>query len=142
MIHKSSILLSELPKIAKEIIEETKDLPKVWLLEGAMGAGKTTFTAALVKALGGLDKVSSPTFSLINEYALENGGVVYHFDLYRTKNIREIVDLGIYDYLDSGELCLIEWPSKGDELWDIPHLLIKLIRNKDETRDISIETIN
>lgn len=142
MINKSSIQLSDLSKIAQEIIQETKDFPRVWLLEGEMGAGKTTFTAALVKAMGSLDAASSPTFSLINEYALENGRVIYHFDLYRTKNIQEIVDLGIYDYLDSGDLCIIEWPSKGEELWDIPHLLIKLSINTDKTRNISIESKN
>ncbi|MFM1912529.1 MAG: hypothetical protein RIR51_367 [Bacteroidota bacterium] len=142
MINKSSIQLSDLSKIAQEIIQETKDFPRVWLLEGEMGAGKTTFTAALVKAMGSLDAASSPTFSLINEYALENGRVIYHFDLYRTKNLQEIVDLGIYDYLDSGDLCIIEWPSKGEELWDIPHLLIKLSINTDKTRNISIESKN
>ena len=140
MINKTRIQLSDLPKIVQEIIQETKDLPKVWLLEGEMGAGKTTFTAALVKAMGSLDAASSPTFSLINEYALENGRFIYHFDLYRTKNLQEIVDLGIYDYLDSGDLCIIEWPSKGEKLWDIPHLLIKLSINTDKTRNISIES--
>lgn len=136
-----NIPLEGLNAAVLEIIQATKNLPKIWLLEGEMGAGKTTFTAALVKALGSMDAASSPTFSLINEYALKDGNSIFHFDLYRTKNLQEIIDLGIYDYLDSGQRCLIEWPSKGNGLWDIPHLLVKLSINSDNSRTISFEQI-
>jgi tRNA threonylcarbamoyladenosine biosynthesis protein TsaE len=84
----------------------------VLLLHGAMGAGKTTFTAALMAALGCEDAVSSPTFSLVNEYHLPNGAQVFHFDLYRVAHLEELLDMGIETYLDSQQKCVIEWPEK------------------------------
>ena len=81
-----------------------------------MGAGKTTFTAALCKVLGVEDPVCSPTFTLVNEYRLPDGDLLYHFDFYRLKNSREALDIGLYDYLDSGCLCLMEWPEVIEEL--------------------------
>ena len=85
-------------------------------LYGSMGAGKTTFTAALCKVLGVEDPVCSPTFTLVNEYRLPDGDLLYHFDFYRLKNSREALDIGLYDYLDSGCLCLMEWPEVIEEL--------------------------
>ena len=90
---------------------------KVVLFNGLMGAGKTTFIKAICKNLGVEDMTSSPTFSLVNEYETSEGQRVYHFDLYRINSEIEALDMGIDDYLYSGNWCFIEWPEK------IPNLL-------------------
>lgn len=90
---------------------------KVVLFNGLMGAGKTTFIKALCKQLGVEDAISSPTFSLVNEYETAEGKRIYHFDLYRIIVETEALDMGIEEYLYSGNWCFIEWPEK------IPNLL-------------------
>ena len=85
-------------------------------LEGKMGSGKTTFIKSICKNLEVVDKISSPTFSLINEYKTSNGSIVYHFDFYRIKNKKEALSLGIEEYFYSSNLCLIEWGSKIEAL--------------------------
>ena len=82
----------------------------ILLLKGNLGAGKTTFSQQLVSALGSDDEVSSPTYSIVNEYNSPNGKI-FHFDLYRLKNIEEAYDFGIEEYLDNAYLCIIEWPE-------------------------------
>ncbi|MBT8260509.1 MAG: tRNA (adenosine(37)-N6)-threonylcarbamoyltransferase complex ATPase subunit type 1 TsaE [Bacteroidia bacterium] len=84
---------------------------KVILFYGEMGVGKTTFIAELVKQLGGKAEVSSPTFSILNEYEVEND-LVYHFDFYRIENEYEALDIGVEEYFDSGHWVFIEWPDK------------------------------
>ncbi|MCL4165408.1 UNVERIFIED_CONTAM: hypothetical protein GTU68_057859 [Idotea baltica] len=76
-----------------------------------MGAGKTTFVKYLINALTGYSGVNSPTFSIINEYENSNGKPIYHMDLYRLETIDEALNIGLEEYLDSGNLCLIEWPN-------------------------------
>lgn len=87
----------------------------VWLLNGEMGSGKTTLVKSIVNELGIDSLVTSPTFSIVNEYGSEENKV-YHFDLYRLKNEAEALDIGFEEYLTSGKLCLIEWPEKVTNL--------------------------
>ena len=118
-----------------EKIEEWQDvidhiLPQlehhILLLKGNLGAGKTTFTQSLLKNLGSTDEVSSPTYAIVNEYDSPKGKV-FHFDLYRMKNIAEVFDIGIEEYLDNSYLCIIEWPEiYENELSDIPHHELKI----------------
>lgn len=105
-----NVTLEKLPEVAKAISRGWRH--PVLLLHGSMGAGKTTFTAALMAALGCDDLVSSPTFSLVNEYQLSNGAKVFHFDLYRIENAQELWDMGLETYIDSGHKCVVEWPEK------------------------------
>lgn len=81
------------------------------IFDAGMGVGKTTFIKALCKALGVKDEVSSPTFSIVNEYLCEDGSYVYHFDLYRIKDTEEAMSAGAEEYIYSDNLCLIEWPE-------------------------------
>ena len=94
---------------------------------GGLGAGKTTFIRALCQQLGVTDTVTSPTFSLINEYHCESGNIVYHFDFYRLTTLQEATDIGVEDYFCSPHLCLIEWPA----------LVTPLL--PDDTLDVAIE---
>lgn len=99
-----------LDKVAEQIIAFAGPL-KVWTFEGEMGAGKTTLIQAICKSLGVQDHVSSPTYSIVNEYHY-NQSKIFHFDFYRIKSEEEAWDIGYEDYVDSGQLCLVEWPSK------------------------------
>jgi tRNA threonylcarbamoyladenosine biosynthesis protein TsaE len=102
--------LDELPEVAEELIAFAKDV-KNWLFIGEMGAGKTTMIKTVCELLGVVDQVSSPTFSIVNEYATTGGEVVYHFDFYRLEDVEEAVGIGAEDYFFSGNICLIEWPQ-------------------------------
>lgn len=121
-----SYTLVDLPVLAKEMIAELQDAPRVWLFRGQMGAGKTTLTKEILKQLDVEQNVQSPTFSLVNEYQTSMGDIVYHFDLYRLKNIQEALAIGIEEYLDSGHYCFIEWPEQAEELWDFPHVNVEI----------------
>ena len=107
--------ISDLPTAAKEFLETIGD-NRIIALYGDMGAGKTTFTTAVCRELGVKDDVCSPTFTIVNEYESANGEPIYHFDFYRIEDKREALDIGLYDYLYSGYLCLMEWPQLIEEL--------------------------
>jgi tRNA threonylcarbamoyladenosine biosynthesis protein TsaE len=101
--------INEIDDVAKILLEEAST--KTILFYGEMGVGKTTLISALVRALGGTEETSSPTFSIVNEYDVVNDKV-YHFDFYRVNDEIEVYDIGIEDYLYSGHWCFIEWPDK------------------------------
>jgi tRNA threonylcarbamoyladenosine biosynthesis protein TsaE len=103
----------------------------------AMGAGKTTFTTALCRRLGVReDAVSSPTFAIVNEYKTGDGEPMYHFDFYRVTKISEALDIGFYDYIDSGYLCVIEWPENIEEILPEETLKVSIKVNPDESRTL------
>ncbi len=108
--------IDQLPIVARDIVLHAKNR-KHWIFEGEMGAGKTTTIKAICKILNVTDHVSSPTFSIVNEYKTTDEHTIYHFDFYRLKNEQEALDFGIEEYFDSNNLCLMEWAEK------IPHLL-------------------
>ena len=108
---------------------------KVVAFHGEMGAGKTTFVHALCDELGVQNAVSSPTFSIINEYATAAGKTIYHLDLYRLKSVQEAIDAGVEDCFYSGNLCLVEWPEIAPAIFpeDTLHVHIEIAGN-DERR--------
>ena len=111
----SSVSLSDLPEAAKKICEVFRDVTIV-AFYGEMGTGKTTLIKEICKALGSDDNVTSPTFSLMNEYKTKSGKKIFHFDFYRIKSEAEAYDMGYEDFFFSGNLCLIEWPEKIKQL--------------------------
>lgn len=108
--------LQDLERAAREFLEKIQGNTLV-AFYAPMGAGKTTFTTALCKELGVKeDAISSPTFAIVNEYRAGDGEPVFHFDFYRITKDAEALDIGLYDYLDSGYLCLMEWPENIENL--------------------------
>ena len=129
--------LDDLEDIAERVIEFGKD-HGIWLLMGQMGTGKTTLSKVLCRKLGVLDTVQSPTFSLVNEYLTESGETIFHFDFYRIEDIEELANIGVEEYFDSGNLCLIEWPEKVSEVIPDEYLKISIELNEDLTRSIKL----
>lgn len=130
--------LTDLPTLANEVLIALEGTPRVWLFRGQMGAGKTTLSKELLKQLGVEDSVQSPTFSLVNEYLNHNGEHIYHFDLYRLKNVQEALAIGIEEYIDSGNYCIIEWPEQAEELWDFPHVNFHLEALNEQERKLTL----
>ncbi|SDM53751.1 tRNA (adenosine(37)-N6)-threonylcarbamoyltransferase complex ATPase subunit type 1 TsaE [Siphonobacter aquaeclarae] len=124
---------ADLPEIARQVLAFAADR-KVWLLEGEMGAGKTTFIKAVCSVLGVAQTVQSPTFALVNEYATTTGDVVYHFDFYRIKKEEEALDMGVEEYFYSGDYCFVEWPSQISGLWPEERLDVHISERPDGTR--------
>ena len=131
--------LADLGRAAKAFLEEIGEHTLV-AFYAPMGAGKTTFTTAVCKALGvEEDAISSPTFAIVNEYRTAAGEPVYHFDFYRITKPAEALDIGLYDYLDSGALCLMEWPENIEELLPEETLAVAINVAPDGTRTLSWE---
>lgn len=133
--------LEEISRAAQEVIAACGDEP-VWLFEGSMGAGKTTLIKAICRELGVLNTVQSPTFAIVNEYLTDSSETIYHFDCYRLKNIGEAYDIGVEEYLDSGNLCLIEWPDKIAELLPEKFIKIRITSLLDGKRSIELSNNN
>jgi len=134
-----NVSMAMLPELAKEILSFDKEL-NIFKFEGNLGAGKTTLIKYICKELGITQPVQSPTFSIVNVYEAESGEEIYHFDCYRLKKQEEAFDFGMEEYLDSGSICLIEWPQIIDDILPIPHLLIRIEGMDDRT--IILKTIH
>lgn len=131
--------LGDLDRAAARFLEETEGRTLI-AFYAPMGAGKTTFTTALCRQLGiREDAVSSPTFAIVNEYRTATGEAMYHFDFYRINKLAEALDIGLYDYLDSGGLCLMEWPENIEELLPEETLRVRIDVRPDEARVVSWE---
>lgn len=128
--------LDDLDRAAGEFLEKAAG-HKVIAFFAPMGAGKTTFTTALCHRLGVKDAVCSPTFTIVNEYLSSDGEPVYHFDFYRINRAAEALDIGFYDYMDSGNLCLIEWPENIEDLLPEETLAVHISVNPDGSRTLS-----
>ena len=108
--------LSRIDQAAREFLIQIGER-RIVAFHAPMGAGKTTFSSAVCRVLGVADDaVSSPTFAIVNEYRTHDGEPVFHFDFYRIKSAAEALDIGFYEYIDSGFLCLMEWPENIEAL--------------------------
>ena len=110
----------------------------VFAVNGKMGAGKTTFIKAICEVMGVKEIVNSPTFSIVNEYEAEGGKIIYHFDCYRINKIEEALEIGIEEYLYSGNLCFIEWSENIASLLPDSYTIVEIIENEKGQREITI----
>lgn len=108
--------LDSISTVASRLVEMTKQY-KIFAFSGEFGSGKTTFISSMCKSLGVNETVSSPTYSLIQEYKTGNAETIYHIDLYRIKSASEATEAGIEDCLYSGEICLAEWPERAPAIF-------------------------
>lgn len=113
---KIKFQINQLKEVAKDVKNNIDT--NIVLISGEMGVGKTTLIKEVFLSMNVIDNVSSPTFSIINEYRTNQNKVVYHMDLYRLKNISETEDIGLFEYLESGNLCIIEWGDMIEKLID------------------------
>lgn len=127
--------LTDVKEVAKQLLKNFKT--KTILFYGSMGVGKTTLIKALVNEIGSKDDISSPTFSIVNEYELANDKV-FHFDLYRIKSLDEAYNFGIEDYLDSKHWVLIEWPELIETILDTNFDAIHLEIDVKNTRKLTL----
>lgn len=128
--------LSEIDTVAASVLAAVKS-HKIILFKGEMGAGKTTLIKAICHQLGVENNISSPTFSIVNEYVTNKGEPVFHFDFYRIKNVREAYDMGYEEYFFSGNYCLIEWPEMIKDLINFDTAIVQ-VEAIDEIRRINI----
>lgn len=134
----SNVAQAELPSLATTLLK-AEPLNKVWLFVGDMGVGKTTLIKEICKQLGVKDVMSSPTFSIINEYSTQEGQKVFHFDFYRIKKEEEAIDIGTEDYFYSGNYCFIEWPERVANLIPDQYTVIKIETVDAQTRTVSMK---
>jgi tRNA threonylcarbamoyladenosine biosynthesis protein TsaE len=107
---KINFNLSEIENVS-ELLLSSFEGERIFLFQGTLGAGKTTFIKSLCKKLGVTDETSSPTFSIVNAYKTKSNAYIYHMDLYRVENKNDLINIGIVEYLQSGHYCFIEWPE-------------------------------
>ncbi len=131
--------LAQINEIATQLLKSTNH--KVFLFYGSMGVGKTTLIKEIVRQLGVTDTVSSPTFSLVNEYRTEEGKPVFHFDFYRIEQEEEALDMGIEEYFDTDAYCLIEWPEKIKNLLPLDAVSVRLTELSDSKRNIQLNNL-
>lgn len=129
--------LDQIKEVADKILAQNPK--KIILFNGEMGVGKTTLIKQLCKNLGVEDATSSPTFSLVNEYYTSNNQVIYHFDFYRLNKETEALDMGVDDYLYSGNWCFIEWSEKIASLIPEEHSVVTIELLADGKRELKLE---
>ena len=134
-----NLMLADLEKVGSELMQAAGGL-SVFIFHGDMGSGKTTFIKAIGKLLCVEDSMSSPTFSIVNEYQTTESKTIFHFDFYRIKNETEAYDIGVEEYFDSGHFCFVEWPEKIPTLLPVQYaeVFIKIDDNTHRTIAFSI----
>lgn len=128
----------ELPQVAAAILAATEHRTVV-VFRGEMGAGKTTLIRKIAAQLGCTDTVTSPTFALVNQYKGTDDRTIYHFDFYRIDDIREAYDFGYEEYFYSGDLCLVEWPEKIEQLLPDDVVTVRITVDDETSRTFEIE---
>jgi len=129
--------LEEIVSISNELLKRFGHT-KIWLFEGQLGAGKTTFIQHLAKHLQVKEEVNSPTFALINEYKSDSFEKIYHLDLYRLKSLEDGLEIGLFELIDSGYFCLIEWASAIGFKPAEPYILIEIEHLDQENRHLRV----
>lgn len=135
-----SYRLEEIQDIAKRILDFCGE-EKIWVFKGDLGAGKTTMIKSIAKEFGIEERVSSPTFSLVNEYLNGNGEIFYHFDFYRLDDPDEVLEIGVEEYFYSGCYCWIEWAEKIPGFLPLDFILIEIEISELGNRRITLKQI-
>lgn len=130
--------LDELNLVAEALIELFEKEYRVVLLRGEMGAGKTTLVKVLCQLMGVMEPVTSPTFSLVQEYRSPSYGQLYHMDFYRLHSADDLTQIGLEEYLDSGNICLIEWPDIAKSYFDIPYIDVEVSVDPNNIRNFKL----
>lgn len=149
ILHQSKIFLrtiycenaEQISTTVEKIIEFCKN-ESIWVFQGNMGAGKTTLIKEVARQMGVVDRVSSPSFSIINEYSDAKGRSFYHFDFYRVEYPEEALDLGVEEYFYSGNYCWIEWAEKISSYIPEKFVLITIDSDLKDIREIALKIIN
>jgi len=137
-MNKKIITRQEMSDIAKQIIKELPN-KQIVTFSGPLGAGKTTLVQEVLKQMGVSKPVTSPTYTYVNVYKIQNGKTFYHFDLYRLNSVDEFIDLGFNEYLNQPNIwCFIEWPQVIDSLLDKQVVEVKLEHEADDKRAVSV----
>ena len=129
---------TEIEKTAKKFLEATGH-NKVYAFSGDLGAGKTSFITVLCKVLGVAETVTSPTYSIIQEYKTKENATIFHIDLYRIKSQNEAMDAGVEDCLLSNDICMVEWPEKAPEIFPKNTIYSNLTILSDTKRKLNIK---
>ena len=133
MLILENIELHALSDAARRVLA-TFSVDTIFCFYGEMGAGKTTFISALVEAAGCPDVVQSPTFGLVHEYYTKAGERLLHFDLYRLKSIDEAFESGVFELLESGDYCFVEWPERLEGALPEEFVSVKISRVDQQIR--------
>ena len=126
-----------LPVAARQLLKYSGE-KKIFAFYGLMGAGKTTIIKAVCESLGAIDIISSPTFTLVNEYKTSEGDSLFHIDFYRIKKLDEVYDFGIEEYLTGDSYCFMEWPELIEELLPPETVIVRISVDNNEQRTLSI----
>jgi tRNA threonylcarbamoyladenosine biosynthesis protein TsaE len=132
--------IADVKSAARQLMKLASD-EKIWVFKGQMGAGKTTLIKSIAEEFGIKEKVSSPTFSLVNEYQNDKNETFYHFDFYRVDLPEEVLEIGIDEYFYSGNYCWIEWAERIPEFVPNNFLLIEITVKEDDSREIVVKHV-
>jgi tRNA threonylcarbamoyladenosine biosynthesis protein TsaE len=132
--------LEDLNRVVAEILHLIEKGYRIFLLTGELGAGKTTLVQMFGKKSGVQEAISSPTFSLVNAYESVRLGIIYHMDLYRIEKETDLVQIGLEEYLESGQVCLIEWPAIAEDYFYPPFVRIQIEMETGNIRNFKITT--
>lgn len=136
-----NITVNQIPEVAQAILESFAT-QRIFLLDAPMGAGKTTLIRAFCEALGVEEEVTSPTFAIVNVYLNPKEEEIYHFDFYRLETLKDALQIGFYEYLETGSYCFLEWPDLIQEQIPDEFVRIKIIQKEDANlRDLEVEVV-
>ncbi len=136
-MHIKDISIDQLPAVAQQILQEFPD-KKIFAFYGSIGSGKTSLIKELCKKMGVEGSVTSPTFSIVNEYRNTLQETIYHFDLYRLTKMEELLDIGFEEYISSPSICLIEWPEIAEDFLPYGYVKISIQEEENHLRSITL----
>ena len=132
--------IAELEHVVEAVIDLINKGYRIFLLSGDLGSGKTTLVQSIARKLQVEESVSSPTFSLVNAYESPKAGVIYHMDFYRLEKPSDLQQIGLEEYLESGQVCFIEWPEIATDYFYSPYVQIDIAVDPNNIRNFNITT--